>query len=126
MPISYPQMSNEKIDAGAAEFSTRPGLAMLRLVQELRNSIHAGPWVRGDRVLDLTHFEGWCRVAIRVSAEIRDCLIHVICVEGMPKFSRQIARLDEQILKSKELFVSLGKDPSEVDAIIRLVRRIRG
>jgi hypothetical protein len=36
MPTSYPEMSTEEIDAEAGEFTTRPGLAMLRLVQELR------------------------------------------------------------------------------------------
>ena len=121
MPISYPGMSTEEIDAGAGEFRTRPGMAMLRLIQDLRNSIHAGQWIRGHRVLDLTHFEGWCRVATYVSAEIRNCLFHVICVEGMPTFSRQIAQLNEQIAKLKELFTSMGKDPNDVDELIKRI-----
>ena len=119
MPTSYPEMSTEEINAGAGEFTTRPGLAMLRLVQELRNSIHAGQWIRGQRVLDLTHFEGWCRVAIRISAEIRDCLFHVISSDVMPRFGDQVAQLNEEISKLKERFISLGKDPNEVDELIK-------
>ncbi|HEY1219285.1 MAG TPA: hypothetical protein VGF03_10135 [Bryobacteraceae bacterium] len=119
MPISDPEMSAEEIDARAGKFTTRPGLAMLRLVQELRNSIHAGPWIRGQRVLNLTHFEGWCRIATRVSAEIRDCLFHVMVVEGMPKFNRQVAEFEEHISGIKERLASEGKDPDEVDGLVK-------
>ena len=119
MPVSRPEMPAEKIESGAGEFKTRPGTAMLRLIQDLRNSIHAGAWIRGNRVLDITHFEGWCRVAIHVSAEIRDCLLHVISVAGMPKFDRSVAVFSEQILQLKERFKSAGKDPSEVDELIK-------
>jgi hypothetical protein len=119
MPVSYPDMPAEEIEARAGEFKKRPGTAMLRLIQDLRNSIHAGAWIRANRVLDITHFEGWCRVAIHVSAEIRNCLFHVISVEGMPKFNHSVAVFNEQILQLKERFKSAGKDPSPVDELIK-------
>jgi hypothetical protein len=119
MPISYPEMPAGEIEAGASEFNIRPGSAMLRLIQDLRNSIHAGAWIRANRVLDVTHFEGWCRVTIHVSAEIRNCLFHVISVEGVPKFNRSMALFNEQISQLKERFKSAGKDPRQVDELIK-------
>jgi hypothetical protein len=37
----------------------------------------------------------------------------------MPKFGHLIAQLNEEISKLKELFISIGKDPNEVDELIK-------
>jgi hypothetical protein len=118
MPASYPTMLRAEIEMGAAEFETAPGIAMLKLIQELRNSIHSGSWIRGKRRLDDTHFDGWCRIAIRVSAETRNCLLHFMAERSAAMVRSQVAVFDEQMASAKEVLLRSGKTALEADAIL--------
>lgn len=120
-PIDYPHMKQGEIDKGAEEFDTNSGIALLRLIQELRNSIHSGKWIRGGRNLIPSNLDDWCRVSIYVSAEVRDCLIHLMVDKNVGLFQQRAAQLDEQVIKLKELFRSIGKGPDEVDDIIQRI-----
>ncbi len=88
-PIDYPHMKQGEIDKGAEEFDTNSGIALLRLIQELRNSIHSGKWIRGGRNLIPSNLDDWCRVSIYVSAEVRDCLIHLMVDKNVGLFQQR-------------------------------------
>jgi hypothetical protein len=105
MPMSHPEMSEEEIERGAATFLDNPGSAILRMTQTLRNSIHAGSWLRRRTSFDADAFEGWCRLAISLSAEIRLCLMHQfmsrvgnVANVALEKLKQQIAQLPEEAL----------------------------
>lgn len=118
MPASYPTISQAEIETGEAEFHTSPGIAMLKLIQELRNSIHSGNWIRGKRRLDDSHFDGWCRIAIRVSAETRNCLLHFLAETNSSLLQEQMTVFEKQMTEAKEALLRMGKDPAEVDTIV--------
>jgi hypothetical protein len=94
---------------------------LLRLIQELRNSIHSGKWIRGGRNLIPSNLDDWCRVSIYVSVEVRDCLIHLMGQKNVALFQEQAVVLDEHVERLKELFHAMGKDPAEVDEIMQRI-----
>lgn len=92
-----PSLSRAEMDKGAASFKSAPGLAMLRMVQELRNSIHPGIWIRSGNVLNGFHVDGWCRIAIHVSGEIRNCLIRRITQKNVAMLTSAAERFEAQM-----------------------------
>lgn len=118
MPVSYPKITQAELEVGAAEFESAPGIAMLRLIQELRNSIHSGSWIRGERRLDETHFDTWCRIAIRVSGETRNCLLHCLTEKNVATARAGIADLESKVAEMKDTFRRLGENPAKVDELL--------
>ena len=118
MPISEPDLSPEAVELGVAEFEDDPGIAMLRLIQSLRNSIHSGQWIRSGRVPDTTHFDGWCQIAIRLSGEVRNCLIYLMTTKNLGLLDEVMKTYNEQIESLRSVLVQAGKDPQQADQII--------
>jgi hypothetical protein len=118
MPLTNPEMDDAAIADGVERFTTEPGVAMLRLVQDIRNSIHSGVWIRSRRTPDELHFDGWCVIALRVSGEIRDCLLHHLAVAGTSKLAPALEYYNKQLSALRELLLTQGRTVSEVEALI--------
>jgi hypothetical protein len=99
MPITHPNMTEQEIEQGAQAFFQYPGTALLRLTQNLRNSIHAGKWMRSKRPFVAEHFIEWCRFGTVLGAEVRMCLLHLIMQRDTKKFSDKISQLNKMLDK---------------------------
>jgi hypothetical protein len=116
-PISYPGILPEAIEERASKFEVEPGPAMLRMLQELRNTIHSGKWLRGERILNPAHFDGWCRIAIHVSAEIRSCLVHLMAMKNIAHLTAAKAKLDDVLADLRSSMLAEGRDPAEFERL---------
>lgn len=97
MPITHPTMSEEEIERGAQAFFQYPGTALLRFTQDLRNSIHAGRWMRTKRQFVAEHFAEWCRFGTLLAAEVRMCLLHLIATRDTSKVADQLEQLNQML-----------------------------
>jgi hypothetical protein len=118
MPMSDPDLSPEMLELGVAEFEDDPGIAMLRLIQSLRNSIHSGQWIRSGRVPDASHFDGWCQISIRLAGEVRNCLIHLMTTKNLSLLNDAVETYNAQIESLRSVLIQAGKDPHQADQII--------
>ena len=116
--ISHPELLPHEIEKRATAFRTSRGYAMLRMVQDLRNTIHSGRWIRGERVLNVAHFD-WCRIAIVVSAEIRSCLLHLIVQRNVPVLNAAKARFDDALEKLRSDWLAIGREPADLERMVR-------
>jgi hypothetical protein len=120
-PISNPEMRHDDIEKAAAAFHAAPGPAMLRMIQDLRNSIHSGKWIRSGRVLRAPHFDGWCRIAIHISAEIRNCLIHLMAQKNVALVTAAKTKFDNEMGKLRAQMLAAGWDPADFDRVVRTI-----
>ncbi len=112
-PISHPELTEEQLRGGAESFYTSPGTAMLRMCQMLRNSIHAGRWIKSKGAFMAENFMQWCEFATHLNGEIRLCLLNMILNRDLPKVVEQM----EQVAKTRD---QLPPDYREMfDSIVR-------
>jgi hypothetical protein len=116
--ISHPELLPHEIERRTVAFRTSPGSAMLRMLQDLRNTIHSGKWIRGERALNVAHLD-WCRIAIFVSAEIRSCLLHLMVQRNIPVLEAAKARFDEAMEKLRSDWVAAGREPADFERMVR-------
>jgi hypothetical protein len=102
MGMTHPEMSKEEVEHRALALRENPGLAMLGLTQELRNSIHGGRWVRGKTAFDPKAFEVWCHFGIHLCAEMRDCLFSHMFSKKLDAAEKGFRKLDELIANLPE------------------------
>jgi len=74
-PAVRPGITSAEIAAGAKYIETHPDLALLHLMQSMRNLVHGGRCVRLRKNLDTPEFAEWAQLVMLMTAEIRDCLI---------------------------------------------------
>ena len=117
-PISNPEMDPDDIEKGAAAFHAAPGPAMLRMIQDLRNSIHSGKWIRGERLLRAPDFDGWCRIAIHVSAEIRNCLIYLMAQKNVALVTLAKTKLDKEMEGLRARMLAAGWEAADFDRAV--------
>lgn len=97
MPISHPEMTAEEIEAGAQCFFDSPATALLRMTQDLRNTIHAGKWLRDSKPFVPEHFTMWCKFATHLCGEIRLCLFQRILDAELPKALEKLTDFNKMI-----------------------------
>ncbi len=70
----YPKWTShqvrEKVDALAQD----PGTEMLKVLQDMRNLVHAPRWLKHNSVLNEIEFEQNCKLAVLVGREIAQCI----------------------------------------------------
>ena len=119
--ISDPKSSTADVAAGAALFEVSPGPAMLRMIQDLRNSIHSGRWIKGGQVLHAFHFDGWCRIAIHVSGEIRNCLIHRITQKSVAVLAAAVESFEKIVGGLRTRMLAEGRTAADFDRAIETI-----
>ncbi len=75
LPAAKPGITEEDLQALSAEITKRPDLALLVLMQNMRNLVHGGRCVRLRKNLASEDFSDWAKLVMVVTVEIRDCLI---------------------------------------------------
>jgi hypothetical protein len=73
--VMRPDITVLEIESGAASLKAHPDTALFGLMQDLRNLVHAGRWVRLKRAFVQATFVEWTRLVLALTADIRDCLI---------------------------------------------------
>jgi hypothetical protein len=119
--VSDPKLSTADIERGAAAFEVPPGPAMLRMIQDLRNSTHSGRWIKGGRALHAFHFDGWRRIAIHVSGEIRNCLIHHISQKNVGLLTSAVENFQSIVANLRTRMLADGWAPAEFDRVIESI-----
>ena len=119
--ISDPKLSTADVARGAALFEVSPGPAMLRMIQDLRNSIHSGRWIKSEQLLHAFHFDGWCRIAIHVSGEIRNCLIHRITQKNIALLTSAMERFESIVGSLPARMIAEGMGAAEFDRIVEAI-----
>jgi hypothetical protein len=116
--ISHPELLPPEIEKRANAFRTSPGSAMLRMLQDLRNTIHSGKWIRGERLFNVAHVD-WCRIAILVAAEIRSCLIQLMIQRNAPVLEAAKAKFDDAMEKLRAGWLARGLEPADFERMFR-------
>ncbi len=98
-PVTHPELSEEDVEKRAQSFFAAPGPSMLRTTQMLRNSIHAGKWMRQPGTFDAKVFEVWCRFATVLCGEIRLCLMHHVMAHLANVASAEFSKMQEMLTK---------------------------
>jgi hypothetical protein len=117
-PINHPGITDREVEEGAKQFEVTPGIALLCLIQDVRNAVHSGKWLRGRSKNGIGDYESWCRVAVHASAEVRDCLIHMIQNRGLKYLREALGDFTAKIEEMRGLVRSQGRDPAEVDRFV--------
>ncbi len=68
------QLDPAQIAIGKQALIDHPGIALLGLMKDMRNLLHAGRWTRQNRAFNQEAFEQWSQLVVFAIAEIRDCL----------------------------------------------------
>jgi len=74
-PAVRPGITPAEVAAGAKYIETHADLALLHLMQSMRNLVHGGRCVRLRKKLDTQDFAEWAQLVMMLTGEIRDCLI---------------------------------------------------
>ena len=74
-PVVRPSITAAEIAAGSTYIQTHADLALLHLMQSMRNLVHGGRCVRLKKKLDTQDFAEWAQLVMVLTVEIRDCLI---------------------------------------------------
>jgi hypothetical protein len=75
LPEARPDLSAEDLGAILRSLKDRPDLALLFLIQSMRNLMHGGRCLRLKKQLWSKDFDEWSKLLMILAAEIRDCLI---------------------------------------------------
>ena len=75
IPIAKPDITKENLEAFAGALKKRPDVALLVLMQSMRNLVHGGRCVRLKKNLESDDFSDWAQLVMILTVEIRDCLI---------------------------------------------------
>jgi hypothetical protein len=94
---------------------------MLRMIQDLRNSIHSGRWIKSGQVLHAFHFDGWCRIAIHVSGEIRNCLINRMTQKNVALLTSAVENFESIIGGLRARMLAQGVGAAEFDRVIEAI-----
>lgn len=107
LPIAKPDITDEGLEAVLNTLKARPDVALLVLMQSMRNLVHGGRCVRLRKRLASTDFSDWAKLVMVLTVEIRDCLI--------------------LRLKSiyQRYFTDLLSSPAGVSALAKLLVRVR-
>jgi hypothetical protein len=106
IPVAMPDVTKESLEALTSSIKRRPDVALLVLMQSMRNLVHGGRCIRLKKRLASSDFSDWAKLVLVVTVEIRDCLIlrlHSIyqryfedlanSPEGVAKFIKLLAQL---------------------------------
>lgn len=74
-PVVSPGITAAEIDAGSTYLKQHPDLALLHLMQSMRNLVHGGRCVRLSKKPHTDDFAEWAQLVMVLTVEIRDCLI---------------------------------------------------
>jgi len=74
-PVVRPGITTAEIDASSIYLEKHPDLALLHLMQSMRNLIHGGRCVRLSKKLYTDDFAEWAQLVMVLTVEVRDCLI---------------------------------------------------
>jgi hypothetical protein len=94
---THPELGESEVEEGARSFIERPGPAMMRLTQSLRNSIHAGKWLRGRNRFVAENFVDWCKLGSALGTEIVYCLMYQMISQITPALREEIQRLNSML-----------------------------
>ena len=72
-------------------------------------------------MLDAFHADGWCRIAMHVSAEIRNCLIGRIVEKNCSTLMTASKVLEAQIAAVRIQMVERGCTPAEFDRMLQAI-----
>ena len=70
----YPNWDQAKIDEKIEAFRNSPGAEMLKVMQDMRNLVHAPRWLKTGSILDDIEFEANCKLAVLAGREVVQCL----------------------------------------------------
>jgi hypothetical protein len=96
----------ETIVRGKEAFMLHPAIALFDLVRSLRNFLHAGRWVRQNKVFNVEPFEEWCHLGIALIAELRDCLVVKFTRDLQDKFKKSVVEFEDAIKKLQNLIIA--------------------
>lgn len=123
VPDSHPELGADEIKERANAILQNPGSAMLRMAQMLRNSIHAGRWIKQKGFI-ADSFSKWCRFGIFLCADIRTGLLSMLAErsakqlsENLQSFKSTLSKLpiDAQRALLKEATKKIGLESAEED-----------
>jgi hypothetical protein len=75
IPTAEPGVSEEDLKVMMKSLGNRPDVALLCLMQSMRNLVHGGRCIRLEKKLASKDFSDWAILVIALTAEIRDCLV---------------------------------------------------
>lgn len=94
-------LPQEEIEASKNALMQRPAVALFDLMREIRNSLHAGRWIRERRAFNPEPFDEWSQFGVVMIAEIRDCLaikfakdMQTRVSEAAAKYQRVLSELE--------------------------------
>jgi hypothetical protein len=70
----YPNWNQARIREKIGAFRGSPGAEMLKVMQDMRNLVHAPRWLKTGSILDDTEFEENCKLAVLAGREVVQCL----------------------------------------------------
>jgi hypothetical protein len=70
-----PDVTKESLEALTSSIKKRPDVALLVLMQSMRNLVHGGRCIRLKKRVGSDDFSEWAKLVMIVTVEIRDCLI---------------------------------------------------
>jgi hypothetical protein len=107
LPMARPGITQEEMGKLAEALRKHPDVALLLLMQSMRNLVHAGRCIRLRKNLPSDDFSDWAKLIMVLTVEIRDCLI---------------LRLSSVY---QQYFVGMVNSPDGVAAILILLARLR-
>ncbi len=75
LPAVKPGITQEEMEGVVEVFRSRPDVALLTLMQSMRNLVHAGRCIRLKRNLPSEDFADWAKLVMVLIVEVRDCMI---------------------------------------------------
>jgi hypothetical protein len=70
----YPNWDQAKIEDKVLAFRSSPGAELLKVLQDMRNLVHAPRWLKTGSILDDVEFEENCKLAVLAGREVVQCL----------------------------------------------------
>jgi hypothetical protein len=100
-PIVRPGITAQEIVGQVRYIETHADLALLHLMQSMRNLVHGGRCIRLRKKLDTQDFSEWAQLVIVLTGEIRDCLILKLKPISQQYLSNLLNSADGQIAAMK-------------------------
>ncbi len=92
----FPKDSEAKLSAKLEEFKVKPGIEMLRLLQHMRNLVHANRWPRLGITIASPEFESDCKFVYSIACQVMYCLFNEFSRKSQDSISK-ISLLDARM-----------------------------
>jgi hypothetical protein len=107
LPVARPGMTDQDMVTFLSDLKERPDVALLELMQSMRNLVHGGRCLRLRKRLASADFADWAKLVMIVTVEIRNCLLtRLQSIYG--RYLRELANSPEGLAAFAKLFVQLS------------------